>query len=375
MHLDLQKAYDTVNHSILLKKLTYYGIRAVANKWFQYFLEHRKQFTSVQGSKSAEKPIMYGVPQGSVLGPLLFILFINDLHKALEFSSVHHSADDTNPLLIDKSLKKINKHVNRDLKLTVDWIRTNKLSLNVSKTEIVLFKTRHRKITKQLNVRVIGQKIKQSSQVRYLGVFLQDYFHWDAHLTNLGKKLCYSIGLLSKTRQYVPMCILRTIYYSIFHCHLIYAYEIWGQNQNNLRFTKLTKLQKKALKVINFQSSDSPTGPLYQENKVLKIADFINYKNALFVRNTLKRENPQVFHQMFIMLNHKHTYNTRAATHHFLDIWTIFGQYGQYSIKFEASETWNKLQRTQNLNLLTSAPSEFKKALIEAYLTKYSYNT
>ena len=151
---------DTVNHTILLKKLTCYGIRAVANKWFQYFLEHRKQFTSVQGSKSAEKPIIYGVPQGSVLGPLLFILFINDLHKAVEFSSVHHFADDTNLLLIDKSLKKINKHINRDLKLTVDWIRANKLSLNASKTEIVLFKPRNKKITKQLNFRVSGQKLK-----------------------------------------------------------------------------------------------------------------------------------------------------------------------------------------------------------------------
>ena len=74
-----------------------------------------------------------------------------------------------------------------------------------------------------------------------------------------------------------------------------------GQNQNSLRFTNVTKLQNKALKVINFQSSDSPTGPLYQRNKVLKIADFINYKNALFVRNTLKKENPQVFHEIFIM--------------------------------------------------------------------------
>ena len=281
--------------------MTHYGIRGVANKWFQSFLEDRKQFTSLQGSKSAEKPIKYGVPQGSVLGPLLFILFINDLHKALEFSSVHHSADDTNPLLIDKSLKKINKHVNRDLKLTVDWIRTNKLSLNVSKTEIVLFKPKNKKITKQLNVRVIGQKIKQSSQVQYLGVILQDDLHWATHLANLEKKSSRSIGLLSKIRQYVSMHLLQTIYYSIFHCHLIYAYEIWGQNQNNLRFTKLTKLQKKALKVINFQSSDSPTGPLYQENKVLIIADFIYYKNALFVRNTLKRENPQVFHKMFII--------------------------------------------------------------------------
>ena len=94
-----------------------------------------------------------------------------------------------------------------------------------------------------------------------------------------------------------------------------------GQLETNgisLWFTKLMKLQNKALKVINFQSSDSPTGPLYQENKVLKISDFINYKNALFVRNTLKRENPQVFHEMFIMLNQNHTYNTRAATYYFL---------------------------------------------------------
>ena len=172
------------------------------------------------------------------------------------------------------------------------------------------------------------------------------------------------------------MHLLRTIYYSIFNSHLIYACEIWGQNQNNLQFMKLTKLQNKALKVINFQSSDSPTGPLYQENKVLKIADFINYKNALFVRNTLKRENPQVFHEMFIMLNQNHSYNTKAATYHFLDIPQVkTTHFGQYSVKFQASETWNKLQRTQNVHLLTSEPSEFKKALFQAYLAKFSYST
>ena len=115
-----------MNQTILLKKLTHYRIRGVANKWFQSFLEDRKQFTSVQGSKSAEKSIKYDVPQRSVLGPLLFLLFINDLYKAVEFSSIHHFADDTN-LLIDKSLKKINKHINRDVKLTIDWIRANKL--------------------------------------------------------------------------------------------------------------------------------------------------------------------------------------------------------------------------------------------------------
>ena len=146
-----------------MKKLIYYGIRGIANKWFRSFLKDRKQFASVQGSISAEKRIKYGVPQGSVLGPLLFILFINDLHKAVEF--------------------------NRDLKLTVDWIRANKLSLNASKTEIVLFKPRNKKITKRLNFHVSGQKIKQSSQVRYFGVILQNDLHWDPHLTSLEEKL------------------------------------------------------------------------------------------------------------------------------------------------------------------------------------------
>ena len=187
-----------MNHTIILKKLTHYGIRGVANKWFQSFLEDRKQFTSVQGSKSAEKPIKYGVPQGSVLGPLLFILFINDLHKAVEFSSVHHFADYTNPLFIEKPLKKINKHINRKLKLTVDWIRENKLSLNASKTEIVLFKPRNKKFTPQLNFRVSGQKIKRSIQIRYLEVILKDDLLWDAHLTKLEKKLSHRTGLLSK---------------------------------------------------------------------------------------------------------------------------------------------------------------------------------
>ena len=108
----------------------------------------------------------------------------------------------------------------------------------------------------------------------------------------------------------------------------------------------------------------------------LKITDFICYKNAFFVRNTLKRQNAQVFHQMFITLNQNFSYNTRAATYHFLDIPQVqTTHFGQYSGKFQASETRSKLQQTQNINLLTSSPSELKKTLFQAYLNKYSNNT
>ena len=112
--LDLQKAFDTVNHDILLNKLNHYGIRGIANNWFCSFLSGRMQFTSINKSESGKRELKYGVPQGSVLGHLLFILFINDLHKNVEFSTVHHFADDTNMLLIEKSLKKLNRHINRD---------------------------------------------------------------------------------------------------------------------------------------------------------------------------------------------------------------------------------------------------------------------
>ena len=147
---------------------------------------------------------MYGIPQRSVLGPLLFILFINDLHRAVEFSSVHHFADATNLILNDKSMVNINKHINRDLQLVVEWVRANRLSLNTSKTELLIFKPKNKIITKHPNFRISGQKIKPSFQVKYLEIILQDDLHWNSHLTTLRKKLSCSIGFLSKVSIMYP---------------------------------------------------------------------------------------------------------------------------------------------------------------------------
>ena len=114
--LDPQKAFDTMSRDILLKKLEYYEIRRITNSWFQSHLNNKMQFITVNMCQSCKNYLKYGVPQGSVFGPLLFILFINNLHKAVEFSSLYHFADDTNLILTDKSMKNINKHINRGLK-------------------------------------------------------------------------------------------------------------------------------------------------------------------------------------------------------------------------------------------------------------------
>ena len=137
--VDLEKAFDTVNHKILLKKLDHYGIRDISNNWFESYLSNRKQYVQLENEKSGYLNITCGVPQGSILGPLLFIIYINDMHDAFEFCKVYHFADDTNLLYSHKNLKTLRKNINKDLDTLFDWLCANRLSLNVSKTEFIIF--------------------------------------------------------------------------------------------------------------------------------------------------------------------------------------------------------------------------------------------
>ena len=137
VYLNLKKGFDTVNYKILLSKLNHYGIRGIANDWFKSFFVNRTQYTNINVSNSNPEKVMYGVPHGSVLGPLLFIIFINDLNVSIKSSKVHHFADDTNLLLKNKSLKQINKLINHDLALLVQWLKSNKISLNTSKSFVI----------------------------------------------------------------------------------------------------------------------------------------------------------------------------------------------------------------------------------------------
>ena len=138
--MDLQKAFDTVDHQILLAKVSHYGIRGVSNDWLKSYLYNRSQYVSINGCDSGLAAINCGVPQGSVLGPLLFLLYVNDLNQAIKVCKAHHFADDTNLLCLRNSIKKLSKLVNADLRRLANWLNANKISLNVKKTEMVIFK-------------------------------------------------------------------------------------------------------------------------------------------------------------------------------------------------------------------------------------------
>ena len=156
--VDLQKAFDTVDHQILLAKLNHYGIRGVSNDWFKSYLSNRNQYVSINGYESGLAALNCGVPQGSVLGPLLFLLYINDLNQAIKFCKVHHFADNTNLLCLSNSMKKLNKLVNADLKHLVNWLNANKISLSVKKTETVIFKSKQKKFEDDLRIKSCGEK-------------------------------------------------------------------------------------------------------------------------------------------------------------------------------------------------------------------------
>ena len=138
--IDLKKAFDTVSHDILIKKLDYYGIRGVANRWFESYLTKRTQFVSINEFVSSKIMVQHGVPQGSILGPLLFLIYINDLHKSLKYSYVFHFADDTSLIFRHKSPKKLKKIINFDLKFLCKWLQANSIALNAKKTELVVFR-------------------------------------------------------------------------------------------------------------------------------------------------------------------------------------------------------------------------------------------
>ena len=227
--IDLQKAFDTVDHNILLDKLAYYGIRGVANDWFRSYLSNRQQYLSINGHDSNKVVMKYGIPQGSVLGPLLFLIYINDLHKSIKYCSVRHFADDTNLLISDNSPKKIQDHVNSDLKHLCRWLRANKISLNKSKTELLIFKHPNKKINHEFKFKMNGKKLYPSKYVKYLGVLIDSHLTFSYHMNSISTKLSREIGILSKIRHYVKKDTLRSIYFGIFSSILTYASQIWGQ--------------------------------------------------------------------------------------------------------------------------------------------------
>ena len=215
--LDLTKAFETVNHNILLKKLEYIGVRGVALRWFQSYLTDRKQYVMFNGSKSDSKQLFYSVPQGSILGPLLFNLYINDLTSLAINMKITLFADDSCFYLANKNLNTLINTINSDL-LTVDnWLKCSRLTLNLDKFHYIIF-SRRKKIPPDLpNISIDDHSLKSVNETLFLGITITNNLSWKKHIKIVVNKLYKHKSVLFLTRKYLSRSTMLTLYYSLIY--------------------------------------------------------------------------------------------------------------------------------------------------------------
>ena len=227
------------------------------------------QYVSINNIPSDLLKVNFGVPQGSVLGPPLFLVYINDLHNSIRFSSPFYFADDTGLLNIQGSMHAISRTLNKDLRELSFWLKANKIALNVAKTELILFKTHNKNYDADLKIKLCRKIIHASQYVKYLGVFTDENLNWKKHINEISTKLIKGNAVLSKLRHFVNKDILLSVYYGIFHSHLAYLCLVWGQAKFSLNI--ITLLQKRTIRILHSAAYKDQTSPLFHRSRKLHI--------------------------------------------------------------------------------------------------------
>ena len=282
----MSKAFDTVNHDILLKKLDIYGIRGNTKKWLKSYLENRKQCISFNKSNFTEFcNIVCGVPQGSILGPLLFLIYVNDLYMASPKIATVMFADDTNFFLSDRHTESLFMNMNNELDKVSTWFKANKLSLNSLKTKFSLFHPSGKKrgIPNNLPLlKIDNRNIERNVVTKFLGVLIDENLNWKAQIANVSSKVSKNIGILYKATPFLNKSQLKQLYYAFIHSYLNYGNMAWGSTHKS-KLQTLYRRQKHAIRVINARDRFTHTKPLFIEMNILNLFEINVFKILLFM--------------------------------------------------------------------------------------------
>ena len=251
--LDLSKAFDTLEHTTLLKKRDLYGIRGICHKWFESYLSNRvirsKCTTSTETAHSDEINISFGVPQGSCLGPLLFLIFVNDLHLNLEYSKCILFADNTTIYMSHQNLNYLMWALEHDLNILHDWFNANKLTLNKKKSVCIFFQGNNN-VNRPDFLSIENNKLHFVEYTKFLGVWIDDKLNWNTHLSKLINTLHRNSHLLFRSKRYLNCPAKKTLYYAQIYSHISYGIGIWGPMINCGWIRKLRNIQVKCLHCI-----------------------------------------------------------------------------------------------------------------------------
>ena len=308
--LDLKKAFDTVNHNILLQKLHKLGIRGVAHKWLSDYLCNRQQFVSFDGVESKFEKIVCGVPQGSILGPLLFLLYVNDIANVSKLLLPIVFADDTNIFLSGKNVNETINLFNTELCHVIEWLAANRLSLNIAKTHYMIFKSSRRKIEQNVNLSINNHILEKVTQAKFIGITLDPSVNWYNHIQTIRNKVSRGIGILLKAKKVFKLPTLITLYNSFIFPHFIYCVEIWGKAPE-IYLSSLIMLQKKVVRIIQSAKYLSESKPIFKCLNLLPLNYIYKQRVNLFMFKFVKNMLPDVMNELFLRNSDLDRRNTR----------------------------------------------------------------
>ena len=375
--IDLSKAFDTVDHDILISKLKRYGITGENLNWFKNYLTDRKQCVTYDGLLTETKRIVCGVPQGSILGPLLFLIYVNDLYKTSKLFDIILFADDTNLFYSHKNLKTLFDTVNTELKLINDWFIANKLSLNVKKTKYILFCKNAKLDDLPLRLPALlinNTNIERVSETSFLGVIIHESLSWHKHIKIIENKISKNIGIVYKAKPFLDLKSLKQFYFAFVNSYLNYCNIVWASTyKSNLK--KLYSKQKHACRIIFNKDRHSSVGQHLKEFEALDIYQ-INISQTLSFMQRVKIQNcPILFHEQYSEIDHK--YQTRYSENAF-KIPKAKTNAKRFTIRYRGPFLWNSVLSSElKKQSVTKSPKCFKKLLkdfiIDLETTKYHF--
>ena len=299
-----------VNHEITLSKQHHYGISSVAHKWYISYLNNREWYVEYAGSKSELNDIACGIPQGPILGPLLFLLYIIDLANVSNVLFNILFVDDSNLFISGGDPNDLVNKMNNQMIKVIDWLRANKLTLNTDNTHFVLFRRQQKLANLTQSLIISVQHIAQVKSTKFLGIIIDDSLQWGEHMKYVKGKMSRGIGILYKARRYFNLDTLKTLYYAFLFSHLYYCIEVWG-NTFNVHIDPLEKMIKRALRLISGSNRRAHTAPLFENLEILTLRKLYMYSIQIFMYKFYHKLLPCIFFDYFVTNYNVHDYDTR----------------------------------------------------------------